>query len=263
MPVLRATEICWTRRLAFVTVLSLMVAQGAHVRAQSAVVANQEYLTPEARRKAAIEMDHGNRPFLEESARLIESCEIAPGDVVADIGTGVGYMVPLLVNAVGPTGSVLAQDIYPDFLASVREKIRTNDWRNVTTVLGTPTDPKLPHGEIDVALLVDVYHHLDYPGEVISRVRASLKPGGRLIIVDSYRTRAHPRATPKALRQHVRGDRDDFAEEIVVEGFRLVDAFDHLSHQYVLVFVPEWRSTTTLQLLQQLRTKTESLGIGR
>ena len=163
-------------------------------------------------------------------------------------------MLPFLQEAVGPTGKVIAQDIYPDFLARVGERIQANGWRNVTAVLGTPTHPNLPQEEIDVALLLDVYHHLDYPGEIISRVRRSLKSSGRLIVVDFYRTRMHPRGTLEDLRHHIRADRDDFAEEIVLEGFRLAATFDHLHHQYVLVFDPEWREVTTIGLLEQLRT---------
>lgn len=240
-------------RAVFSSLLLLAAVQGGHTKAQVATLANEEYSTAERRQAAAREMENPNRPVVEASQRLVESFKIKPGDVVADIGTGVGYMLPLLQKAVGPTGRVIAQDIYADFLARVKEKIKVNGWKNVTTILGTPTDPNLPHREIDVVLALDVYHHLDYPGETISSVRKSLKPSGRLIVVDFYRSRKHPGGTLDDLRYHIRADRDDFAAEIALGGFRLVDAFDHLHHEYVLVFRPEWHDITTYQLLQQVR----------
>jgi SAM-dependent methyltransferase len=240
-------------RAVFRSLLLLAAVQGGHSKAQVATRANQEYSTAERRQAAAWEMEHPNRPGVEQSERLVESFKIKPGDVVADIGTGVGYMLPLLRKAVGPTGRVIAQDIYADFLARVNEKIKINGWNNVTTILGIPADPNLPHGEIDVVLAVDVYHHLDYPGETISSVRKSLKPGGRLIVVDFYRSRKHPRGTFDDLHYHIRADRDEFATEIALGGFRLADAFDHLHHEYVLVFHPESRDLATYQLLREIQ----------
>ena len=250
-------------RAVFSSLLLLAAVQGGHSKAQVATRANQEYSTAEHRQAAAWEMGHPNRPVVEESERLVKSFKIKPGDVVADIGAGVGYMLPLLRKAVGPTGRVIAQDIYADFLAHAKEKIKVNGWNNVTTILGTPTDPNLPHREIDVVLALDVYHHLDYPGETINRVRKSLKPSGRLIVVDFYRSRKHPGGTLDDLRYHIRADRDEFATEIALEGFRLADVFDHLHHEYVLVFHPEWRDITIFQLLEQIQADIRRLDARR
>ncbi len=206
------------------------------LHAQVASAANQEYLTPEGRRNAAFEMTHPNRSRLEESDRLVKSFGLKPGDVVADVGSGVGFLLPLISNAVGPTGRIVAEDIQPDFVGEIEKKIKANGWANVTAVLGTPTDPRLPDNSLDAALLVDVYHHLDYPGEVIQRLRHAIKPGGRLIVADFYNSRPHPRATPQVLKQHIRADREQVAGEITTEGFRLLKQFDHLPHEYVLVF---------------------------
>lgn len=206
------------------------------LRAQVASAANQEYLTPEGRKNAAFEMAHPNRSRLEESDRLIKSFGFKPGDVVADVGSGVGFLLPLISNVVGPSGRVIAEDIQPDFVAQIQEKIKSNGWPNVTAVLGTAVDPRLPDDSLDAALLVDVYHHLDYPGEVIQRIRHAIKPGGRLIVADFYNSRPHPRATPQVLKQHIRADRDQVIGEIATEGFRFVRQFDHLPHEYVLVF---------------------------
>jgi SAM-dependent methyltransferase len=222
------------------TCLALLTTWGAAYSqplcAQVARAANQEYLTPEGRRNAAFEMAHPNRSSLEQSDRLINSFGLKHGDVVADVGSGVGFLLPLTLDAVGPTGRVIAEDIQPDFIAEIQKKIKSNGWSNVTAVLGSSTDPSLADNSLDAALLVDVYHHLDYPGEVIQRIRHAVKPSGRLIVADFYNSRPHPRATPQVLRQHIRADRDQVAGEITAEGFHLVDQFDHLPHEYVLIF---------------------------
>lgn len=204
--------------------------------AQLAQKANEEYRTAEARRRAALEMEAPVRERVEKTGDLVASFGIRPGDVVADLGTGVGYLVPFLVAAVGARGSVMAQDIYPDFLASVREKIARKGWHNVTAMLGTQKDPRLPPAAFDVVILLDTYHHLDYPEEVLRRVYRALKADGRLIIVDFYRSRKHPGATDADLKSHIRLDRDGVIGEVAAQGFSLERSFDHLHHEYVLTF---------------------------
>src|SRR5687767_12772800 len=105
-------------RQTLVTLCLLLVAPP--FSAQLATKANEEYRTKAKREKAAREMDHAIRPKVEQSARLVASLPLRPGDVVADIGTGVGYMLPYLVAAVGSSGRVIAEEIYPDFVARIR-----------------------------------------------------------------------------------------------------------------------------------------------
>lgn len=203
---------------------------------QVAQKANEEYRTAAARRKAAAEMEHPVRESIERTADLVSLFGIRLGDVVADVGTGVGYLLPYLVAAAGQDGRIIAEDIHPDFLASVQRKIAQHGWKNVTAVLGNEKDPKLRLASLDVALILDTYHHLDYPGEMLGRVRHSLKSDGRLIIVDFYRSRRHPGATDADLKSHVRADRDQVIREVTEQGFRLERNFDHLPHEYVLIF---------------------------
>jgi ubiquinone/menaquinone biosynthesis C-methylase UbiE len=216
----------------FIAVLALL----PEAASQVAQKANEEYRTATARSKAAFEMEHPNRTSIERSADLAASLGIRPGDVVADVGTGAGYFLRYLVAAVGEQGRVLAEDIHPDFLRLVRRKITENRWKNVTAVLGTEKDPRLPAASLDVVLILDTYHHLDYPNEVLTALRRALKPGGRLIIVDFYRSRKHPGAADADLKTHVRADRDQVIGEVTANKFRLERTFDHLPHEYVAVF---------------------------
>ena len=219
-----------------IVLLTLLSLRGWAALAQVAKNANREYLTPQARGRAAKEMDHPNRKLVEQSPRLVASLGIRPGEVVADIGTGVGYLLPYLAEAVGPHGRVIAEDIYEDFLSKAQEKIRANGWTNVITVRGTAKNPKLPFGGVDLALILDTYHHIDYPAEMLGHIRKALKPDGRLILVDFYRSRKHPGTTDKKLKEHIRADRDEVIREIQRNGFHLTRQFDHLPHEYVLIF---------------------------
>lgn len=198
--------------------------------------ANEDYGTDAMRQKAAWEMDHWVRPSVEHTTDLMSSLELRPGDAVADIGTGVGYLLPYLVARVGARGSVIAEDIYPDFLAKAQERISAAGWKNVRTVPGTEHDPKLPLARLDVALLLDTYHHLNYPAEMLRHIRRALKPDGRLVIVEYYRSRKHPGASAEDLRTHIRLDRDEVVAEVQANKFHFVRQFDHLPHEYVLMF---------------------------
>jgi ubiquinone/menaquinone biosynthesis C-methylase UbiE len=204
-------------------------------RAQVAKQANAYYQAPEHRSQLARAMTDPGRDRTQRPRELVASLSIAPGMTVADVGTGPGYMLPFLSATVGPRGRVLAEDIFPDFLEEARQRARSEHLANVSTVLGTQTDPKLPPASLDLALLLDVYHHLNHPRQMLARLRESLKERGRLVIVDYYR---RPNAMPwnDALK-HIRAGQPQVIREIVASGFRLLSKHDQIPNsQYVLVF---------------------------
>ena len=204
--------------------------------AQVATKANEEYRTPAQREKAAAEMDPPNRGVLERDDALLDSLGLRDGDTIADVGTGVGHLLPYILAKIGKNGTIFAVDIYTEFLDKVRERIATEGWQNVHPVLGTERDPKLPGNRLDGAILLDTYHHLNYPKATMQGVRRALKPGGRLFIIDYYRSRPNPAASLDQIRRHIRLDRDDVVKEVKPQGFRLTKQFDHFSFMYVLVF---------------------------
>lgn len=204
--------------------------------AQVASNANREYSTPEGRAKAASEMDPPTRGYFEQTEMLVNSLELHAGDSIADVGTGVGHLLPYIVKRIGSNGAIFAVDIYPEFLDKVRERIATEGWRNVHPVLGTERDPNLPANRIDGVILLDTYHHLNYPEATMQAVRKALKSGGRLFVIDYYRSRPNPAASIDLVRQHIRLDRDDVVKEIEAQGFHLRKQWDHMPFMYVLVF---------------------------
>ena len=147
-------------------------------------------------------------------------------------------MVPFLASAVGPSGKVFAQDIHEDMLQQVVEKSEAANLSNVTTIFGTAKNPNLPENGVDLAFSLDSYHHFDYPAEMLTGIRRSLRQDGRLAIVDYYR---RPGSMPGRdagwIEKHIRLDEDDVVKEVEANGFRLLSRVVHIpGRQYVLIF---------------------------
>lgn len=127
------------------------------------------------------------RPEREREERpdlLLAALKLKPGDVAADIGCGSGYHTRRLARAVGTNGTVYAVDIQPEMLALLTNKLAAEKIINVKPALGTTTDPRLPADQLDLILLVDVYHEFDQPYEMTHALVRALKPGGRLVLVE-------------------------------------------------------------------------------
>jgi len=127
------------------------------------------------------------RPERAEEERpelLLSVLELKPGMTVADIGAGTGYYSWRMAQRVGAGGTVYAVDIQPEMIKLLEQQMSRRAAANVKAVLGTPTDPGLPPAGIDLALMVDVYHELEYPHEMLAAIVRALKPGGRLVFVE-------------------------------------------------------------------------------
>jgi ubiquinone/menaquinone biosynthesis C-methylase UbiE len=110
--------------------------------------------------------------------------DLRPGDVVADLGAGSGYFTFRIAPKVGKTGKVLAVEIQEAMLNTLRARAAAMKATNVEVVRGSEIDPHLPVSGVNLVLLVDVYHELTYPFEVMTRVREALKTGGRVVFVE-------------------------------------------------------------------------------
>lgn len=203
--------------------------------AQVAETANKQYQTKEGRAAVGKGLADPARDEKQKPRELIEAMDLKPGMTVADVGTGVGYMLRFLSRAVGPDGKVIAEDIAQDFLDTAKERAKLANVNNVRYILGTSTDSKLPGDSINAILVLDVYHHFDYPDQMLATLRDSLLSGGRLFIVDYFRSE---KAMPnRRALEHIRLDRDEVVKEIEANGFKLLWKKDHIPEsQYMLAF---------------------------
>jgi ubiquinone/menaquinone biosynthesis C-methylase UbiE len=203
---------------------------------QVAEKANETYKTKEGREQVARGLSGPDRDQRQKPKELVDAIALKPGMVVADVGTGVGYMLPYLSAAVGPAGKVLAQDIQQDFLDKARDTAK--DLRNVTFILGSANDPKLPGDSVDVILALDAYHHFDYPEQMLAHFSKALKRGGRLVIVDYYkREGAMGGGNNRRALEHIRLDEADVTKEVEANGFRFLSRREHLPNsQYIAIF---------------------------
>ncbi|MDA1316007.1 MAG: methyltransferase domain-containing protein [Acidobacteria bacterium] len=214
----------------------LTTAACVNLAGQVAEKANEGYKTKEDRERVAVNLGDPDRVERQKPVELLEAIGVTPGQTIGDIGTGVGFMLPYMADAIGPSGRVYAEDIQDDFLEKAQAVAAEHGLKNISFVKGDPNDVKLPENSLDLALILDVYHHINYPEATMASVYKALKPGGRLAVIDFYRSREHPSMSEERLKNHIRLDRDGFKAEIEAGGFNFDRTFDHLPYQYVLMF---------------------------
>jgi SAM-dependent methyltransferase len=200
--------------------------------------ANEGYKTPAGRANVAKVLGDPAREERQKPRDIVDALDLKPGSTVADVGTGVGFMLPYLSHAVGDTGHVIGEDIQNDFLDKAKLKVQLSRLNNVQFVLGTDRDPKLPADSLEAVLVLDVYHHFDYPEAMLEHIRDSLLSDGKLVIVEYFkRPGAMNNPDPDLPLRHIRLDQDDLIKEVESNGFRLESKRDLVpKSQYLVVF---------------------------
>jgi ubiquinone/menaquinone biosynthesis C-methylase UbiE len=190
---------------------------------------------------AAAQVEHQHHPprYAAEYARVLENPErdkwqkphevvmalaLKPTDVVADIGAGSGYFARRIAKHAAKVYAV-------DIDAKLLERTRTGSPPNVETVLATPDDPKLPPASVDVVFICDVLHHIENRPAYYAKLKAALKPGGRIVNID-FHDRELPVGPPPSMKLSAEKVKQEFASA----GFRLIRQHDFLPYQYFLEF---------------------------
>ena len=169
------------------------------------------------------------RDRVNEADDIMDSTDVRAGMTVADIGAGDGYYTVRLAPRVGATGRVLAQDIQPEVIERLADRVARERLDNVSLKLGAVDDPRLPANSFDRVFMVHMYHEIGEPYAFLWRLRPALRAGGQVIVVDGDRPIAQ-HGTPFRL----------LVCEFEAVGYKLV-SYNDKAHAggYLARFVPE------------------------
>lgn len=189
-------------------------------------------------REISFVMDFQGKAWLERQSReqeenttlAIDNLPINSGSVVADIGAGSGFYTFRIAPKV-PEGKVYAVEIQEDAIQYLQDRSKELGFDNVITVKGVENSPNLPDNSIDLAIMVDVYHELEFPVEMLAAIRQSLKPDGKLLLIE-YRGEDPEVAIRPLHKMTVK----QVEKELTANGFKLVQNGQFMNIQHFLVF---------------------------
>ena len=200
--------------------LTFVLAPSAHAAEAQSVRPgiNDTYLNPNINAEAQNKgFTSENRETFANRMEIAAAIGLKPGMTVADVGAGTGIYEPIFSKAVGASGKVYAVDISKPLLAFIEKSMKEAGITNVTTVVGTDKSINLPPNSVDIVFTSDVYHHFEYPPEILADIRRVLKDGGQFIVVDYDHV---PGVTAPSMLQHVRTDKKTVIAEVTQAGFK-------------------------------------------
>ena len=176
-------------------------------------------------------LERPEREAEEMPGKLVAALGLKPGDRVADIGAGTGYITRRMAPAVAPSGAVYAVEIQQEMLDALTNRLAGVGITNVIPILGAVDDPKLPAGALDLIVMVDVYHEFDHPHEMVRAMCRALKPGGRLVFVE-YRLE-DPAVPIKRLHKM---SQEQVRREMALHPLRWLRTLPDLPRQHIILF---------------------------
>lgn len=214
------------RHISAAVVLSVLVS--LPVRAQQHQPAKPDHMQHKFDDPArfAKSFDDPARDAWQMPARVIDALALKPGMKVADVGAGTGYFSMRLARV---AASVFAVDVEPAMIDYLKKRVANEKLSNVTPVLASATSPNLPE-PVDVVLVVDTYHHLPNRPAYFRELRKSLKPGGRVAIVDFRKS------APDGPPAQFRFTPEQIHDEMKQAGYQLDAGHDFLPRQHFLIF---------------------------
>jgi ubiquinone/menaquinone biosynthesis C-methylase UbiE len=175
-------------------------------------------------------LERSSRESEEQPQKVIAALQLKPNGVVADIGAGTGYFSFRIAPQI-PQGKVYAVDVQPEMIEILNSLKDEKKIANVEPILGSETNPNLPENRVDLALMVDAYHEFEYPREMIEGIVRSLKPNGRVVLVE-YRGE-NPFVMIKALHKMTQRQ---VRQEMSAAGLKYVETRNGLPQQHIMIF---------------------------
>jgi SAM-dependent methyltransferase len=176
-------------------------------------------------------LDRPEREREEQPQKVIAALHLTPGVNVGEVGAGSGFYALRIAKRIQPGGTYYANDLQPAMLTRLEGKVAAQKVTNIKTIVGTQTDPRLPRRTLDYVLMVDVYHELSQPQIILRNIAASLKPGGKLVLVEFRKEDPNVPIRP----EHEMTVKDVEAE-LSAEGYVLDHLVETLPWQHMFFF---------------------------
>ena len=167
----------------------------------------------------------------ERCSLMLASLGVKPGMSICDMGCGNGFYTVQMAKMVGPTGHVYGVDVQPEMLKMLNDRADKAEVTNISPILGTYINPRLPKGKIDLILCVDVYHEFSYPEQMLAAMRDALSPNGTVVLVEF---RAEDPNVP--IKPEHKMTKAQIMLELPPNGYQLVHEFDKLPWQHMMWF---------------------------
>jgi ubiquinone/menaquinone biosynthesis C-methylase UbiE len=168
---------------------------------------------------------------IQPPVQIMDVMGLKPGMVIGDIGAGTGRFAVWFADRVGESGRVYANDISERSLRHLERRCQRHGFKNVTIVLGEVAETNIPSGVLDIAFMINVYHHLDKPVELIRSIIPTLKPDGMLVIVEHDPIKSGYRSESTA--------KDKMIRQAGQAGYELIKIEDFLPKDYIYFFRPK------------------------
>ncbi len=181
-------------------------------------------------------LERSSREEEERLTLLVKSLQLTPGEVIADIGAGSGVISLRMSEQVLPDGKVMAVDVQDEMLERLKANCKKFGIKNIEPVKGTQYETGLKPASVDLAIMVDVYHEFEFPYEMMTDIAKSMKPGGRVVLVE-YR-----KEDPTVPIKEVHKMSQDQAKKEVEQaefGLKWTETIDVLPRQHILIFTKQ------------------------